>query len=189
MCGTGMHGSLDLRTIAPKGFQAYMPATIPQSRLDERAHVLGESPRTLPAGHPSATEALAPRENHETASPVPLTSFGPTTTRPLGDMALGRSGDKGANMNIGLFVSNAEEWGWLRSFLTCAKMKELMGEDWSDTYFLERVEFPNIWAVHFVVYGSLGRGVSSSSRLDCLGKGFADFIRARTVDVPVRFVS
>lgn len=43
--------------------------------------------------------------------------------------------------------------------------------------FLERVEFPRIWAVHFVVYGILGRGVSSSSRLDALGKGCADYLR------------
>ena len=64
-------------------------------------------------------------------------------------------------------------------------MIELMGEDWSEDYFLERVEFPNIFAVHFVVYGILGRGVSSSTRLDSLGKGFADYARDKVVQVPV----
>jgi len=59
-----------------------------------------------------------------------------------------------------------------------------MGEDWHKDYFMERVEFPNIHAVHFVVYGILGRGVSGSTRLDCLSKGFADYIRDKLVDVP-----
>lgn len=63
-----------------------------------------------------------------------------------------------------------------------------MGDDWKEEYFLERVEFPGIYAVHFVVYGILGRGVSGSSRLDSLGKGFADWVRDRWVDVPVELV-
>lgn len=46
------------------------------------------------------------------------------------------------------------------------------------------VELPDIAAVHFVIYGPLGRGVSSSTRLDGLGKGFAEFIRAVHVPVP-----
>lgn len=79
--------------------------------------------------------------------------------RPLGDIALGRSGDKGANVNIGLYVHTAVQWDWLRSFLTRNKMKELMGKDWQDSFFIERVEMPEIFAVHFVIYGPLGRGV------------------------------
>lgn len=38
-------------------------------------------------------------------------------------------------------------------------------------YFVERCELPEIKAVHFVIYGPLGRGVSSSKLLDALGKG------------------
>ena len=64
-----------------------------------------------------------------------------------------------------------------------------MGDDWRpNEYFIERVEFPNLWAVHFVIYGPLGRGVSSCRLLDCLGKGFADYIRDKVVDVPERFL-
>ena len=69
-------------------------------------------------------------------------------------------------------------------------MAELMGDDWrTDEYFVERMEFPNLWAVHFVIYGPLGRGVSSCRLLDCLGKGFADYVRDKVVDVPVTFVA
>ena len=135
-------------------------------------------------GPPRVTEKLEPRASYETASPASIQSFGPTTTRPLGDIALARSGDKGANVNIGLFVQTAEQWEWFRAFMTKERLKQLMGKDWRDSYLIERVEFPNIHAVHFVVYGPLGRGVSSSKRLDCLGKGFAEFIRAVHVPVP-----
>ena len=57
-------------------------------------------------------------------------------------------------------------------------------DDWDDSFLIERVEFPKIHAVHFVIYGILGRGVSSSSRLDGFGKGFADYVRDKIVEVP-----
>ena len=79
-------------------------------------------------------------------------------------------------------------WSWFRTFLSRAKFTELMGEDWREEFFLERVEFEGILAVHFVIYGILGRGVSGSTRLDSLGKGFADYIRDKVVDVPVAFL-
>jgi hypothetical protein len=67
-------------------------------------------------------------------------------------------------------------------------MRELLSNDWKDSFFIERVEFPHIHAVHFVIYGILGRGVSSSSRLDGFGKGFADYIRDKVVDVPLEIL-
>lgn len=47
---------------------------------------------------------------------------------------------------------------------------------------------PNIKAVHFVIYGPLGRGVTSSKLLDGLGKGFTDFIRDVHVPIPKKFL-
>jgi hypothetical protein len=63
-----------------------------------------------------------------------------------------------------------------------------MGKDWKDSYFIERVELPKIFAVHFVIYGPLGRGVSSSKLLDSLGKGFAEYIRAVHVPIPTNLL-
>jgi hypothetical protein len=144
----------------------------------------GQIESSTNAGHPPRYETVLPRENYESTSPVELRMFGPTKKARLGDIALARSGDKGSNINIGLFVREEGAWPWFRSFLTTGRMKQLMAKDWSHEFFIERVEFLRIWAVHFVIYGCLGRGVSSSSRLDSLGKGFADFIRDRVVDVP-----
>lgn len=137
---------------------------------------------TFDAGHPPVYEELEARPSYETHAPV---SFrGAFREIRLGDIALARSGDKGSNLNVGLFVQTQAQWHWLRSFMTVARFRELMGEDDSDDFFVERVEFKNILAVHFVVYGILGRGVSSTSRLDGFGKGFADFFRDKLVQVP-----
>ena len=193
---SGFHLSLDYRTAFPRPYLAFYPALYPQDSLDETVTVLsgtgtGNAEKAESAGHPSQYETLDPkRENYETASPRQLTSFGPTAPTRLGAVVLARSGDKGANINIGLFVRHASHYPWLQSFLTRARMAELMGDDWrADEYFVERIEFPNLWAVHFVIYGPLGRGVSSCRLLDCLGKGFADYIRDKVVDVPVAFVA
>lgn len=61
-------------------------------------------------------------------------------------------------------------------------------DDWDESFLVERVEFPHLNAMHFVIYGILGRGVSSSSRLDGFGKGFADYMRDKIVDVPVEIL-
>jgi hypothetical protein len=132
---------------------------------------------------------------------VDLSSLGPTTQVRFGDVVLARSGDKGGNANIGFFIPTqlpsayhpystlyAESWDWLRTYLTIPRLKTMFGESWSDKFHVERVEFPHIFAVHFVVYGVLGRGVSGSSRLDSFAKGMGDWLRDVVVEVPVKLV-
>jgi len=183
-----MHFTLDTRTAVPKPFLGFYPSLIPQADIEEAITILGDRPQRIVVGPPKKTEPLAPRNNYETADPAPLASFGPTFSRPLGDIALARSGDKGANVNIGLYVQTDEQWAWFRAFMTRDRIKSLMGRDWQDWYFVERVEMPEMRAVHFVIYGHLGRGVSSSKLLDGLGKGFAEFIRAVHVPIPNKFL-
>lgn len=186
----GMHGSMDWRSLEPKPYVAYCPCLIAQQDLVERVHLIGTrgTPEGIEdTGHPVQFEPLETRLSHNTPNPVPLESFGPTVRARLGDVVLARSGDKGANANVGFFVRTDDEWEWLRSFLDLEKLKKLMAAEWKDNYRLERVELPGIRAVHFVVYGILMRGVSSSVRLDALAKGFAEFLRDRWEDVPEQF--
>lgn len=190
---SGAHGSTDFRTALPIPYLSYFPALYPQSSLKERAIILGangDPVLTLDAGHPPAHEPLEPRANYDTrdGDGAGGHNFGPTRVVPLGDVALGRSGDKGPNVNLGLFVTDAACYEWFRCYMTRDRVKQLMGDDWRDDFFVERVEFPKLLAVHFVVYGVLGRGVSSTSSLDSLGKGFADWIRSRWCEVPVKFL-
>jgi hypothetical protein len=180
---SGLHSALDMRTAIPQSFLAYYPSLYPQDSLEESCTLVGGE--TVPAGHPPKYEALERREDYDTKTPVQLASLGPTRPLRLGDIVLARSGDKGSNLNVGFFPTAPALYPWLRTYLSKAKFIELMGEDWRDEYWLERVEFPGIDAVHFVIYGILGRGVSGSTRLDSLGKAFADFFRDKVVEVPV----
>lgn len=203
---SGYHSSLDFRTVVPKPYLSYYPAIWPQDKLNTSINILesgsiSKEVRTIKTAPPPMTQGLAKRESYETRNPVDLKSFGPTQPARLGDVVLARSGDKGSNANIGFFIPTAlpssyphssplykECWDWLRTYLTINKLKEIFADSWEDTFFIERCEFEGIMAVHFVVYGVLGRGVSGSSRLDSLAKGIADWLRDCVVDVPVKFL-
>lgn len=204
---SGFHSTSDHRTAVPKPYISYYPAIYPQSKLGTSINFLEStasddvhvnSIRTTP---PPQFEDLSPRVSYETRDPADMSTFGSTTRARLGDIVLARSGDKGGNANIGFFVPTAlpsayisssslymESWNWLRTFLTIPKLKEMFADSWSGKFHIERVEFPNIMAVHFVVYGVLGRGVSGSSRLDAFAKGMGDWLRDIVVDVPIRFI-
>lgn len=181
-----------MRTAIPRPYIAYYPALCQQAHLKEIAHLIGidESGQTIstssyPAGNAPAfsSEASTPRDSYDTSNPVSFT--GAHKSIRLGDIALARSGDKGPNLNVGVFVRTEKQWEWLRSWLSRERMWQLLGEDADPSYTVERVEFPHIYAVHFVIYGILEWGVSSSTRLDAFGKGFADYLRDKIVDVPL----
>ncbi|KAJ5628520.1 hypothetical protein N7490_010748 [Penicillium lividum] len=182
---SGYHLSMDLRTALPLPFLAYYPALIKQSDIPEKINFVDGSDtiRSYETGHPPRYEELGIRVNYDAKSPWVFK--GPQKEIRLGEIALARSGDKGGNLNMGLFATNPAHWPWLQSYMTRDRMRELISKDWKDSFFIERVEFPHIHAVHFVIYGILGRGVSSSSRLDGFGKGFADYIRDKVVSVPL----
>ncbi|KAH0845007.1 hypothetical protein FOPE_09338 [Fonsecaea pedrosoi] len=187
----GLHWSLDYRTAHPKPYISFYPGLYDQTALKEAAHILnpdGKVAQTIPAKLPAEFYHLERRINFDATPYTPRSPGGPTRTVTLGDIAYGRSGDKGANCNFGIYPRNPAHWDWFRGYMSRAKLQELIGDDWRDSYFIERMEFPGIKAVHFVVYGILGRGVLASTLLDSLGKAFADYIRAKTVEVPVEIL-
>ncbi|ORY16636.1 hypothetical protein BCR34DRAFT_661415 [Clohesyomyces aquaticus] len=208
---SGFHSTMDHRTAIPKPYLSFYPALYPQSKLKTSINMLEASSAknpsalqttSIPTTPPPRFEDLERRRSYETRGAKELGSWGETRTARLGDIVLARSGDKGGNANIGFFIPTAlpsaykpassslytESWDWLRSMLTIPKLKQLMGESWSESYFVERVEFEGILAVHFVIYGVLGRGVSGSSRLDAFAKGMGDWLRDCEVEIPVRFL-
>ena len=173
-----------MRTALPRPYLAYYPALWPQEKIEESVHFVSEpgtEKKSFAASQTSKFEDVAARESYDTHSPVSLD--GESQQIRLGDIVLGRSGDKGANLNVGLFVQTEAEWEWLRSYLSRARFEQMLGDELLEDYSVERVEFPHIRAVHFVVYGILGRGVSSSKRLDGFGKGFVDYFRDKIVQV------
>lgn len=129
--------------------------------------------------------ALQP--SYEASDPADLASFGPTKSVPLGRVVYARAGDKGSNCNVGLFARDEAEWPWLRSLLSTSKLTELMADDFKGQK-IDRMEFPKLWAVHFLLHDHLDRGVTANATYDVLGKFIADFLRLKHVDVPVAFL-
>ncbi|KAI0150774.1 hypothetical protein GGR57DRAFT_183002 [Xylariaceae sp. FL1272] len=184
----GLHLSMDWRTLEPRMFVKYFPALISQAKLPLRVAFLdSEATFNLEPRSPTLCASQAPKQrSYETKATPPR--IGQTTKRPFGDLVFARSGDKGGNANVGFWVRDEAAYSWLQSFLTIQRIKELLGNDWDNKYAVERCEFENLWAVHFVVKGILQEGVSSSSIIDGLAKSFGEFLRARDVDLPVEFV-
>ena len=120
------------------------------------------------------------------ALPEPL-PFGPTRRVPLGTIAGARSGDKGGNANVGVWVRTGRQWQWLAHALTVEKLRELLPETADLT--VTRHLLPNLRAVNFVIEGILGEGVAYQARFDPQAKGLGEWLRARYLDIPEEFVS
>ncbi|KAN0099788.1 DUF1446 domain containing protein [Hyaloscypha variabilis] len=175
----------DLRTVVPKVYTEYFPTLIPQPvqtiHFSSGAASMKFLPPTNTILHPASQPSYPP------TNPIDLSSFGPTKRVQLGRVVYGRAGDKGSNCNVGLFARSAEEWPWLCSFLTTEKLIELMDEEYKGQK-IDRMEFPNLWAVHFLLHDHLDRGVTANAGYDILGKFTAEFLRLKQVDVPVAFL-
>ncbi|CAK7243459.1 MAG: hypothetical protein STHCBS139747_004984 [Sporothrix thermara] len=177
----------DMRTAIGRPFFEYWVSLLPQRYVHETAHLPDGTVVDIPA--PTVTQEFA-REQPSyaaTASPVDLAQFGPTTRAPLGYVCLGRSGDKSSNCNLGLFVRRDDEWDWLRTVLTTDKLRELLGKDDVGRQ-IDRCEFPNIRAVHFLLKDHLDRGFNSTSSFDSLGKNLCEYIRCKHIDIPTKFL-
>ena len=101
---------------------------------------------------------------------------------PLGRIAGARSGDKGGNVNVGLWARSDEAYAWLRSELTVQRFRELLTE--AASLGVQRYELPNLRALNFVVEGLLAPGVAATTRPDAQAKGLGEYLRSRTVSVP-----
>lgn len=101
---------------------------------------------------------------------------------PLGALAIGRSGDKGNDANIGV-MAREERWlPVLRSELTA----ERVGAYFAHLILgpVTRYELPGIGAFNFVLEQALGGGASCSLRSDPLGKCYAQMLLDMEIDCP-----
>ncbi|WP_242496652.1 acyclic terpene utilization AtuA family protein [Rhodococcus sp. Q1] len=127
----------------------------------------------------AVTRVLEPLPDPGVPAPLPP---GPTRRVPLGTLAGARSGDKGGDANIGVWVRSDDEWCWLAHFLTVDVVKDLLPE--IEPLSVTRHLLPNLRAVNFVIEGILGRGVASRNRFDPQAKGLGEWLRARYLDIP-----
>ncbi|MGW0176974.1 acyclic terpene utilization AtuA family protein [Rhodococcus sp. NPDC003322] len=115
------------------------------------------------------------------ALPQPLPD-GETRDLPLGTVAAARSGDKGGNANIGIWVRTDEQWRWLAHALTVDEVRRLLPE--TAELPITRTLLPELRAVNFVIEGILGKGVAYQARFDPQAKGLAEWLRSRHLPIP-----
>ncbi|KAK0858495.1 hypothetical protein LTS02_009759 [Friedmanniomyces endolithicus] len=193
----GATPGLDLRLGFPRAVQEYYVTLLPQADIQHRVHLWDGSSldiappgrcKTYPARQPS-TPTPSPGNNSRDPSAKAF-DFGPTVRGPLGWIVHARSGDKGSNCNVGFWVRRGgDEWEWLRGLLSVEGVKALLGPEYKEGGRIDRLELPALYAVHFLLHDHLDRGVSCSASIDVLGKNVAEFLRARHVDLPVKFLN
>ncbi|CAL9476940.1 acyclic terpene utilization AtuA family protein [Streptomyces sp. enrichment culture] len=117
----------------------------------------------------------------EPALPEPLPP-GPTRRAPLGLLAGARSGDKGGNANVGVWVRSDEAWRWLAHELTVERLREMVPE--AAGLPVTRHVLPHLRALNFLVEGILGEGVAAQARFDPQAKALGEWLRSRHLDIP-----
>ncbi|MEO6095789.1 MAG: hypothetical protein ABIW76_08925 [Fibrobacteria bacterium] len=89
----------------------------------------------------------------------------------LGDIAHGRSGDKGNHANIGVIAYTSEGHAFIQRMLTAESVKAYFRSLAADK--VERFDLPRLFAFNFVLWNALGGGASDSLRTDTQGKALA----------------
>ncbi len=161
-------------------FGVYWPALLDQAVLDHVVHHHDGTTETVTPGHPRGSgRAVGPAA--EPVAPPTWTADELVVAR-LGDVVHARSGDKGGDANVGVWVRDRRAWEWLRSALTVEELRGLLPE--ARDLVISRYELPNLGAVNFVLHGLLGSGATSSLRLDAQAKALGEWLRARSTKVP-----
>ncbi|MFK8911792.1 exopolyphosphatase, partial [Streptomyces sp. YS-3] len=101
---------------------------------------------------------------------------------PLGLVAGARSGDKGGDANVGVWVRTDDAWAWLAHTLTTDRLRQLLPE--CAGLEIERHLFPRLRALNFTVHGLLGEGVAAQARFDPQAKALGEWLRSRHLDIP-----
>jgi len=175
-----------LYTLGPpqpgSAFGVYWPALLDQALLEHTVH-----------HHDGTREVIALGATVRESTPPAVTQTAQTTwsdelvVTSLGEIVHARSGDKGGDANVGVWVRDAQAWEWLWSTLTVDELRRLLPE--TRALPIERYELPNLGAVNFVIRGLLGTGATSSLRLDAQAKALGEWLRSRSIKVPKSLVA
>ncbi|SES31713.1 acyclic terpene utilization AtuA family protein [Actinokineospora terrae] len=145
----------------------------------EHVAVLADGTRRVIPWTPGAAVAARTVE----AEPA---SFGATRRVPLGTVVGARSGDKGGDANLGVWVRDPAAYPWLATELTVSRLRELLPE--IADLAIDRHPLPNLHAVNFVIHGLLGDGVAAATRFDPQAKALGEWLRSRHLEVPEEFL-
>ncbi|WP_280182495.1 acyclic terpene utilization AtuA family protein [Nocardia cyriacigeorgica] len=162
-------------------YGVYTPGFVDASEVPHVA-VLADGTR-VDIAQAADTRALEPVPTPALPEPLPSAD---TRRAPLGAIALARSGDKGGDANIGVWVRTDEQWRWLVHTLTVDRLRELLPE--TASLEVTRHVLPNLRALNFIISGLLGKGVAYQARFDPQAKGLGEWLRSRHVDIPTELL-
>jgi hypothetical protein len=158
-------------------FGVFETRHVPQSDVEHVA-VLPSGERVL---IPPPADASGPLDVFAVSRSASVES-GLTVRAPLGTVIGARSGDKGGDANLGVWVRDPRAYSWLEEFLTVKQLRTLLPE--CAPLAIDRYQLPNLNALNFVVHGLLGRGVAASTRFDPQAKALGEWLRSRVVEIP-----
>jgi hypothetical protein len=92
----------------------------------------------------------------------------------LGEVAYVRSGDKGDILNLSLVPADPADYPWLLETVTAELVAELYGPLVNGD--VVRYELTEVPACNFVLYDSLGGGVSRTLGIDPHGKSWGSLL-------------
>jgi len=100
----------------------------------------------------------------------------------LGEIAQGRSGDKGNHANVAVIAYTPVGFAWLREHLTAEVAAEFFAPMRPSR--VERFEAANVGGLNFVLYDVLAGGASRSLRIDTQGKTLASALLQMRLEAP-----
>ncbi len=168
----------------PTPYGVYRPEYVERSQVAHTVvHADGRREVVADPTEFSATDD----ETGRRASPYPAPIDSVNRRAPFGTFVHARSGDKGGDANVGLWVANDGDprrearITWLAKMLSPRKVRELLPE--AADLDVEVYVLPHLGAVNVVIRGLLGQGVAASTRFDPQAKGLGEWLRSRIVHV------
>ena len=179
----------------PTPYGVYRPAYVDRSAVTQVV-VHADGRREEVADAPATSDDSTDVGRRPSPYPAPVDSL--TRRVPLGRFVHARSGDKGGDANVGLWVrhgspgsTDEEKYAaratWLAKLITPRRICELLPEvaelpgDPADNVAV--YVLPHLGAVNVVIRGLLGDGVAASTRFDPQAKALGEWIRSRSVQI------
>lgn len=170
---------------APTPYGVYRPRYVDRAQVVHTVVHADGTRETVP--DPPVADAGYEPDIGIRPSPYPASADVLTRRMPLGTFVHARSGDKGGDANLGLWVAHDgsahrdARVQWLSKLITPRRIRELVPEAADlevDCYLL-----PNLGGVNVVIHGLLGDGVAASTRFDPQAKGLGEWVRSRHVSI------
>ncbi len=177
---------------APSPYGVYRAHHVERAEAAHRV-VLADG-TTVDVPDPTDLAADVDESSGQRPSPYPAPADRITRRVPLGTFVHARSGDKGGDANIGLWVARDPlvrrevpqhlydaRVTWLTKLITPRRIRELVPE--ATDLDIEVHVLPNLGGVNVIVHGLLGEGVAASTRFDPQAKGLGEWVRSRLVNI------